>query len=69
MQEETSLYLLCVMKTQPFGLFNEVLYTSYAEALKGLQYWQSVVEEPLGIAEFSYVTTHCLAEIGMADCR
>lgn len=64
MQEGTALYLLCVMKTQPFGLFNDVPYTSYVEALKGLHYWQSIVEEPLGIAEFVYVTSYCLAEAG-----
>ena len=59
MLEGTTLYLLCVMNEPPYGLMNEVLYTSYAEALRGLQYWQPVVDEPLGIAEFRFVGCSC----------
>ena len=55
MLDGTTLYLLCVMKEQPYGLLHEVLYTSYTEALRGLQHWQTLVDEPLGIAEFRFV--------------
>ena len=62
MLKGTTLYLLCVLQDQSYGLLNEVVYTSYAEALQGLKQLQPMIQEPLGIAEFGFVRGHFFAE-------
>lgn len=69
MLEKTTLYMLCVMKDSPYGLLHEVLYTSYAEALRGLAYWQLLVDEPLGIAEFRFVSCSRPDSETLSSCR
>lgn len=69
MLEGTTLYLLCVMKDSPYGLLNDVLYTSYAEALRGLRHWQLLVDEPLGIAEFRFVGCSCPTSTTLSSRR